>query len=385
MRDVIVEVEAWKKQGKKVAIATNVRRDGSSLRPLGAKMAVTALEHAPRLTLTLGTVTAPVQGEQAENKAGGIPEIAGSVTGGCIEGVVYDEAQAVIKSGKPKLLTYGVISEDTPWEVGLTCGSSLEVFVEPLDSPAWQEIYPAVKTCMEKNQLAAVATIISGSGLGNKLMLWSDGRTLGNLGDSQLTEQALPWMKQHLSSQESNWAPFQIAGEQVDVFVDIFSPAARMIVVGAVHIAIPLVSLAKNLGYHTIVIDPRSAFATRERFPHVDELISEWTSTALENLHLDEGCYIAVLSHDEKLDNPALVVALASPARYVGVLGTRKKIPHRFAMLRELGVTDEQLSRLRAPIGLNLGAILPDEIALCILSEMVTARHGLPKTQENHL
>jgi xanthine dehydrogenase accessory factor len=158
-----------------------------------------------------------------------------------------------------------------------------------------------------------------------------------------------------------------------------------MVVVGAVHIAIPLVTLAKAMGYHTIVIDPREAFATRERFPHVDELITEWPSTALEKLRPDEGTYIAVISHDEKLDNPALAVALASPARYVGVLGTRKKIPQRFAALRELGVTDEQLERLRAPIGIHLGAILPDEIALSILAEMVTARHGLPKTQETHL
>jgi xanthine dehydrogenase accessory factor len=148
------------------------------------------------------------------------------------------------------------------------------------------------------------------------------------------------------------------------------------------------------MGYQTIVIDPREAFATRERFPHVDELISEWPSIALEKLRPDEGTYIAVISHDEKLDNPALAVALASPARYVGVLGTRKKIPQRFAALRELGVTDEQLSRLRAPIGIHLGAILPDEIALSILAEMVTAKHGivlepvrdgLPKTQETHV
>jgi xanthine dehydrogenase accessory factor len=158
-----------------------------------------------------------------------------------------------------------------------------------------------------------------------------------------------------------------------------------MIVIGAVHIAIPLVALAKTLGYHTIVIDPREAFATRERFPHVDELIIEWPSDALEKLHLDEGSYIAMLSHDEKLDNPALRVALASPAHYVGVLGTRKKLPQRFAALRELGVSDEQLSRLHAPIGINLRAVLPDEIALSILAEMVAAKHGSPKTQETQV
>ena len=366
MREVLAEVEAWRKQGKQIAIATNVRRDGSSLRPLGAKMAVTRSQ---------------VQGPQLE--AG--MEISGSVTGGCIEGVVYEEAQKVLQSGVPKLLHYGLISEETPWEVGLTCGSALEVFVESMDSVGWQEIYPALVSSLEANQLSGVATIIAGPGLGRKLMCWPDGRSLGSLGESTLNDDVRDWVQAQLLAQQTDWAAFESTAGQVEVFVDVFVPAARMIVVGAVHIAIPLVTLSKALGYHTIVIDPRSAFATPERFPHVDELITDWPSTALEKLHLDEGCYIAVISHDEKLDNPALKVALASPARYVGVLGTRKKIAQRFAALRELGVTDEQLSRVRAPIGLNLGAVQPDEIALSILAEMVTARHGLPKTQEDHL
>jgi len=353
MHEVLPEVEIWRKQGKPIAIATNVKCNGSSLRPLGAKMAVTQ------------TIT--------ENA----PEITGSVTGGCIEGVVYEEAQSVIKNGQPKLLHYGVTSEETPWEVGLSCGGSLDIFVEKLDSPAWQEIYPALKTCLEENQLAAVATIISGTGLGNKLMLWADGRTLGNLGKAALNTQVCDWMKQQIAAQEATWNSFQMGEEPVEIFVDVFVPAARMVVIGAVHIAIPLVTLAKAMGFHTIVIDPRAAFATRERFPHVDELILEWPSSALEKLRPDEGTYIAALSHDEKLDNPALVVALNSPARYVGVLGTSKKIAQRFAKLRELGVSDEQLGHLRAPIGMRLGAIQPEEIALSILAEMIAARHGV--------
>ena len=356
MREVFAEIEMWREAGKAMAIATNVRKDGSSLRPLGAKMAMTTAQ-----------------------------EIAGSVTGGCIEGTVYEEAQGVIANGAPKLLHYGVVEEDMPWEIGLTCGSSLDVFVESLDSPAWRAMYPAVKTCLEKNELAVLSTVIAGPGAGNKMMMWSDGRTLGSLGNAALDEQVRGWLKERIDAHESSWKSFSIAAHQVEVFADVLAPVSRMVVIGAVHIAIPLVTLAKALGYHTVVIDPRQAFATRERFPHVDELIVEWPSDALEKLRPDEGTYVAVLSHDEKLDNPALAVALKSPARYVGVLGTRKKILERFAKLREMGVTDEQLSRLRAPIGLNLGAVPPDEIALSILSEMVTARHGLPKTQEDHL
>jgi xanthine dehydrogenase accessory factor len=353
MREVFAEIEAWRKEGKLVAIATNVRKDGSSLRPLGAKMAMTSVQ-----------------------------EIAGSVTGGCIEGAAYEEAQAVMKNGEPKLLNYGLVHEDMPWEIGLSCGSSLDVLIESLDSEAWREIYPAVKTCIEKNELAVVATVIAGAGMGNKLMMWADGRALGSLGSAELDGQACEWLSHQIAIQESSWTSFTAAGQAVDVFADVFAPVSRMMVIGAVHIAIPLVTLAKTLGYYTIVIDPREAFATRERFPHADELLTEWTSDALEKLHPDEGTYIAVLSHDEKLDNPALAVALKSPARYVGVLGTRKKIPNRFAALRELGVTDEQLSHLRAPIGMNMGAVSPEEIALSILAEMVSAKHGIQRVSE---
>jgi xanthine dehydrogenase accessory factor len=167
--------------------------------------------------------------------------------------------------------------------------------------------------------------------------------------------------------------------------VDILPPLPRMVVIGAVHLAIPLVTMAKTVGYRTIVIDPREAFATRERFPHVDELIIEWPSEALEKLHPDDNTYVVVISHDEKLDNPALKIALAAPTRYVGVLGSRKSVGTRYAALRELGVTEEQLARLQAPIGLRMGAVSPEEIALSILAAMVAAKHGVSETQPAHV
>ncbi len=352
MREVFAEIETWRKEGKSVAIATNVKKDGVLLRPLGAKMAMTTAQ-----------------------------DIAGSVTGGCIEGAVYEEAQAVIKSGAPKFLHYGVTSKETPWEVGLSCGGSLDVFVESLDSPQWRALYPMLKTCLDENRLAAVATVITGDGLGNKILVWSDGQTLGSLGSTVLDADVVNWARKQMRVQETGWRSFGA----VDVFVDILSPPSRMIVIGAVHIAIPLVTLAKTLGYHTIVVDPREAFATHERFPHVDELITEWPSDALEKLRPDESTYIAVISHDEKLDNPALKVALATPARYVGVLGTRKNLGQRFAALRELGVTDEQLARLHAPIGMRLGAVSPEEIALSILAAMVATKHGVLELQAAHI
>ncbi len=349
MREVISEIEAWKKAGRAVAIATNVKKGGASLRPLGAKMAMT----------------------EGQN-------IAGSVTGGCIEGTVFEEAMEVIRSGEPKLLHYGVPAEETPWEVGLSCGGTLDVFVETMDSPGWQAVFPVLKKCLEDHQVVAAVTVIAGRGMGSKMLVWPDGRTAGSLGSAELDKEAAAWARQQIQMKETSWT--HLAG--AEVFVDVLTPPARLIVIGAVHIAIPLVTLAKTLDFHTVVIDPRKAFATRDRFPHVDELILEWPATALEKLRPDEGTCIAVISHDEKFDNPALQVALASPACYVGVLGTRKKLPQRLAALQELGVPEEQLRRLRAPIGMNIGAILPGEIALSILAEMVAAQHGIHRPQE---
>lgn len=353
MREVINEIEAWTAAGCRIAIATNVKKQGASLRPLGAKMAVTTDMH-----------------------------IAGSVTGGCIEGAVYQEAQAVIQGGQPKLLHYGVVSDDEPWEVGLSCGGTLDVLIESLDSPAWREIYPALKACLANRQLASVATVFSGPGVGNKMMLWTDGHVLGRLGSELLETEVKSWMTAQMNLQEPAWTEFLLEGTPVEVYVDVLVPEKRMFVVGAVHTAIPLVSLASVLGYQTIVIDPREAFANQERFPHVDALILDWPASALEKARLDDASYVVVISHDEKLDNPALAVALASPARYVGVLGTRKNLEKRRAALRELGVSDEQFKRLRAPIGINIGAIQPEEIALSILAEMVAARHGALPSQE---
>jgi xanthine dehydrogenase accessory factor len=222
----------------------------------------------------------------------------------------------------------------------------------------------------------AVATVIAGKEMGKKILIWADGHTRGSLGSAALDAEVAVWAQGQMRVQETGWKSFGSV-DVVDVFVDVLPPPSRMVVIGAVHVAIPLVTLAKTLGYHTIVIDPREAFATRERFPHVDALIAEWPSEALEKLQLDESTYVVVISHDEKLDNPALKVALASPARYVGVLGTRKNIGKRLAALRELGLTEEQLSRLQAPIGMRLGAVSPEEIALSILAAMVAAKHGV--------
>ncbi len=343
MRELFSEIEQWRQAGKQVAVATVVKVYGSALRPLGSTMTCTACG-----------------------------DIAGSVSGGCIEGAVIEEAREVMKSGKPKLLEYGVANQ-AAWDIGLACGGEIEVWVENL-AP---EVYTTLKQCLNAGQLVAVATIVGGTGTGSKLFVWPDGRTRGNVGSKDLNEQIGHYAAATLLTHDPGRITIETASGPADVFIDVFTPQPRMIIVGAVHIAIPLVTLAKTLGFHTIVLDARSAFATRERFGHADEMFVEWPSTALSRLGIDEATYVVVLSHDDKLDIPALQAALNSPARYIGILGSSTTHAQRIRALKEFGFRGEQLARIHAPIGLDLGAVGPEEIALSILAEVMAVRHGL--------
>ncbi len=348
MREISEEIKKWSEQNKTMAVATVVKANGSPMRPLGSKMAVTNQQ-----------------------------QIAGSVTGGCIEGAVYDEAQQVIRSGKPKIVRYGVASDQTPWEIGLSCGSSLDVLIEPLESTVWRQSLPIIQEFLEQNALLTVVTLLSGENMGAKLLIHGEDETTGSLGSSDLDQAALEAAKKQLISMDSTNIILPLADREEEIFIDILIPPARLVIVGAVHIAIPMVKLAKTLGMHTIVLDPRKTYANRERFPDADKIIIEWPADALEKLKPDQGTYVAVVSHDEKLDNPALAVALKSQAKYVGVLGNRRNIPKRLDILREMGVNEEQLKHLHAPIGLNLGAVQPEEIALSVIAQIVAVRHGL--------
>ena len=237
-------------------------------------------------------------------------------------------------------------------------------------------VFGSLKFALESNKLVALATVLGGRNSGAKLLVWPDGRVQGDLGGAELNQLVLDSALDLLSGQKTARRSFEVEGETCDVFIEVFQPPPRLIVVGAVHIAIPLVTFAKEMGFHTTVVDARSAFATPERFAHVDQLILQWPDDALAELALDEGCYVAVLSHDDKLDVPALKVALDSRARYIGALGSRKTMAGRADKLREMGMNDEQLARVHNPIGLNLGGRRPEEIALAIIAEIVAVRNG---------
>ncbi len=243
------------------------------------------------------------------------------------------------------------------------------------------KIYELLKQSLESERLVALATVVAGPALGNKLLIWPDGRTEGDLGSAGLNEQVLRYSADLLADQRSGRASFDIGGEPVEVFIDVFPPPPKLIIVGAVHVAIPLVTFAKELGFRTIVVDARSAFATPERFAHADELILKWPAKALQEMEIDEASYVVVLTHDEKLDNPALKTALESPARYIGALGSPQTHAKRVEKLKAQGVTDEQLSRKHAPIGLDLGAERPEEIAVSIIAEVVAVCHGIGSRQ----
>lgn len=347
MREIWNDVEKWRLGGKTAVLATVVNVSGSSLRPAGSTMAISS--------------------------AG---EISGSVTGGCVEGAIFEEAKTVVKTGIPKLVAYGV-TDAQAWEVGLSCGGAVRIFVEDMTSTPWKTILPALRECIANNSLAALITVIAGQRLGSKMLTHRNGNHVGSLGDEKLNNEVL-------SRIPTDWAshdPFEVtlptdAGE-VTAFVDFVVPSPRLVIVGASHIAIPLVSLAKALDYRTIVVDARSAFATRERFPHADELIVDWPSDALNKLHLDAATCVVCLSHDDKQDVAALLEALKSEARYIGVLGSKVTQAKRLEALREEGVDEEHFQRIHGPVGLKIGAKQPAEIAVSIMAEIVATQHGV--------
>jgi xanthine dehydrogenase accessory factor len=264
--------------------------------------------------------------------------MAGSVSNGCIEGAVFEEAQEVLRSGRPKLCAFGV-ADDLAFDVGLACGGHIEVFVQQLD---------------DRHRAALRALADEREGL-----LTTD---LGS-GETRFTE-----------GPSDAVAPQRRDG----VFVEPVTTPAQTVIVGAIHIAIPLHRIAKLMGYRVVVVDARSQFATAERFPEADRLLVAWPDDGLRELRLDRSTALVILTHDPKFDLPALRAALASNAGYVGAIGSRKTNANRFEKLREEGFTDAQLARVHGPIGLDLGGRSAEETALAIMAEIVATAHGAP-------
>jgi len=348
MRDILEAVVRWIEEGRGAALATVIRTWGSSPRQAGAKMAINA------------------EGE-----------FVGSVSGGCVEGAVIEEGLQSIQTRRPKLLHFGV-ADETAWGVGLACGGEIDVFLEPIFEGGLQaKICREILQVSRAGQAHVLAHVIRAPEyLLGQWLFFQDGREpVGDIPQA-LWEQVITQARAQINTNEALVRPMSYEGDTIEIFFETQSPPPRLIIVGAVHISIALAIQAKSLGYEVFVVDPRQAFATESRFPMVNGLIRQWPDKALAEIGMHQATAIAVLTHDPKIDDPALLIALRSPAFYVGALGSQKTQTARQDRLRGSGLGDEQLAKLHGPIGLNLGGRSPEEIALSIMAEIVAVRSG---------
>ncbi len=343
------EIAPWWQAGETFALATVVRTFRSAPRDPGAALAVSA---------------------------GG--EVVGSVSGGCVEGAVYELAGEVRASGRPVLQTYGV-SDDDAFAVGLTCGGIMDIFVEPVRSSSFPELGD-IAAAVERGDPVAVATVVAGPGsLGARRVIWPSGAS-GSLGparlDDAVDDDTRGMLAQGLTGVRHYGAHGERRADELSVFVHSFAPPPRMVVFGAIDFAAAVASIGKYLGYHVTVCDARPVFATPARFPDADEVVVDWPHRFLQAAAVDERTVICVLTHDPKFDVPVLEVALRTPAGYIGAMGSRRTHEDRLERLRAVGLTEAELARLRSPIGLDLGARTPEETAVSVAAELIQLRWG---------
>ncbi len=351
MRDILDSITKWWEAGDNFGLATVVRTFSSAPREPGAAMAVSP-----------------------------DGEVVGSVSGGCVEGAVYDLAGEVNASGQPVLRRYG-ISDDDAFAVGLTCGGIIDIFVEPASRERFSQLGEIAEAVRQETPVA-LATIIEGPGqIGARRMIWEDQRASGTLGagdrlDQAVDDDARGMLAQGLTGVRRYGPDGERRREELAVFVQSFAPAPRMLVFGAIDFAAAVAKAGKFLGYRVTVCDARPVFATASRFPDADEVVTDWPHRYLSGTSTDERTVICVLTHDPKFDVPLLEVALRRPAAYIGAMGSRRTHEDRLARLREAGMTDAELARLRSPIGLDLGARTPEETAIAIAAELIQLRWG---------
>jgi xanthine dehydrogenase accessory factor len=334
VRDILDPITKWWDANETFGLATVVQTFSSAPREPGAAMAVSATG-----------------------------EVVGSVSGGCVEGAVYELATEVTASGQPVLRRYG-ISDNDAFAVGLTCGGIIDIFVEPASRERFSalgEVAAAVRT----GTPIAVATIIEGPGeIGSRRIIWEGDRSAGTLGagdrlDQAVDDDARGMLAQGLTGVRRYGPEGERRRDEL-----------------AIDFAAAVAKAGKFLGYHVTVCDARPVFATASRFPDADEVITDWPHRYLAGISTDERTVICVLTHDPKFDVPLLEVALRRPAAYIGAMGSRRTHEDRIARLREAGLSEAELSRLRSPIGLDLGARTPEETAVAIAAELIQLRWG---------
>jgi xanthine dehydrogenase accessory factor len=368
MREVLPELMRWWRAGGTVGVGTVVATFRSAPRPPGASMLV-----------------------------GPAGEAVGSVSGGCVEGAVYDLAQRVVASGAPKLQRYGV-SDDDAFAVGLTCGGILDVYVEKVDQHTFPEL-GSIADDVEAGRPVAVATVVEHpdpAWVGRRVVVRPEGDApsgagpvvSGSLGspraDDAVRDDALGMLASGHSQTLTYGPDGERRGEGMRVFVWSFAPAPRMLVFGAIDFAAAVARMGNFLGYQVTVCDARPVFATSSRFPSADEVVVKWPHKYLREEiaagRIDSRTVLCVLTHDPKFDVPLLEVALRETpgegVAYVGAMGSRRTHEDRMARLKEAGLTDDELARLSSPVGLDLGARTPEETAVSIAAEIIALRWG---------
>jgi xanthine dehydrogenase accessory factor len=322
---------AWLAEGRNVALATVIQTWGSAPRPVGSQLLID------------------------ENG-----NFLGSVSGGCVEGAVIAETPEILTSAKPKLLEFG-IEDAAAWKVGLTCGGTIRIFLEPLaiDRIEQDDVLSQLAEAISSRRKAALVTELAS---GTRRIA----HTPDDLGAELAPALADAFRRGKSAVIES------AAGE---VFIKMLNPTPRLIVIGAVHIAQPLVRMAETLGFEVVIVDPREAFATEERFGNT-KMMRDWPDEALPAIGLDDSTAIVVLSHDKKIDDPALIAALRSDVFYVGALGSKKTHAKRVERLLAAEISSADIERIHAPIGLDIGALDAAEIALSIMAEITATQRG---------
>jgi xanthine dehydrogenase accessory factor len=334
VKEVLPDIERWRARGERFAVATVIATRRSAPRPVGAKFAV--------------------------SESG---EMAGSVSGGCVESDVYEHACEVLEGARPQFLSYG-IEDDLAFSVGLPCGGEIDVFVES----APDELVERLLSVIETEERAVLFTVVEGEPLGAELLVTEVGEQLGTGPDE------LPARVDELLRKGRNTLLDLEDGRKV--FAEIYGPAPRLLVIGAVDTAEALCAAAKQLGWRTIVADARGKFATKERIPSADELLVSWPEDAIAQVQPDYQTAVVVLTHDDKFDVPAIRGAVATEAFYIGALGSRRNQERRRERLLEAGVDERELERVSGPSGLDIGADSPAETALSILGEILATRAG---------
>ncbi len=341
--EVFDALRAWHAEGRRLALATLVEAAGSAPRPIGARLLV------------------------ADDG-----RMAGSVSGGCVEGAVIDEALRTISDGRSRLLHYG-ISDEASWDVGLTCGGEIDVFLEPLDEVRLKR-FLAVAEAVTAERPVATAAVVRGPDalLGTQLAVHPG--SLDGTWPLPGADDLVAAMRAALGAVRPR-SSLATASDGSTIFTDIIAPPPRAWLIGADHVAVHLARFVATAGFHPIVVDPRASFADPERFPDAEVRVA-WPDEVLAGEDLGGRDYVVVISNDPKIDEPALAIALAADPAYIGAIGSRHKQEERRVSLLASGVSEERLRDLHAPIGLDLAGNEPAELALSIAAELVAVRRG---------